>query len=53
MEARGRRVFPAAPASSLLLMKAAGQMPHGGGKKISEGTLPYKRLLRWLRLSNH
>ncbi len=49
MEARGRRVFPAAPASSLLLTKAVGSMPHGGGAKIQEGSLPYRRLLRWVR----
>src|SRR5437870_13303361 len=33
-EARGRRVFPAAPEQSLLLRKPTGQMPHGGGKKF-------------------
>jgi hypothetical protein len=49
METRGRRVFPAAPASSLLLKKATGTMPHGGGAKITEGSLPYRRLLRWVR----
>src|SRR5581483_11968196 len=30
LEARGRRVFPAAPEESLLLRKATGRMPHGG-----------------------
>ena len=33
-EARGRRVFPAAPDQSLLLLKAINQLPHGGGKKM-------------------
>ena len=33
-EARGRRVFPAAPEHSLLLLKATGQVPHGGGKRL-------------------
>ena len=47
-EARGRRVFLASPDSSLLLMKATGRMPHGGGKKIDEGSLRYKRLARWI-----
>ncbi len=37
-EARGRRVFPANPAFSLLLRKASGQVPHGGGKKLPEGS---------------
>jgi len=47
-EARGRRVFLASPESSLFLMKATGRVPHGGGKKIDEGSLRYKRLVRWL-----
>ena len=33
-EARGRRIFPAAPERSLLLLKATGQLPHGGGSRI-------------------
>ncbi len=48
MEARGRRIMPSSPAASLLLMKATGRVPHGGGKKIDEGSLRYKRLLRWI-----
>jgi hypothetical protein len=47
-EARGRRVFLSAPETSLLLVKATGRVPHGGGKKIDEGSLRYKRLVRWL-----
>ncbi len=47
-ESRGRRLFPAAPESSLLLMKATGRTPHGGGKKIDKDSLRYRRLLRWL-----
>ncbi len=47
-ESRGRRVFPASPESSLLVMKGTGRTPHGGGKKLHEGTLPYKRLVRWI-----
>ncbi len=31
-EARGRRVFPAAPEQSMLLQKAVNFTPHGGGK---------------------
>ncbi|OWK46769.1 DUF1549 domain-containing protein [Fimbriiglobus ruber] len=48
MEARGRRVFVAAPESSLLLLKGAGRVPHGGGKKLDEGTPRYRRLARWV-----
>ena len=47
-ESRGRRIFPASPASSLLLLKATGQTPHGGGKKIDKDSLRYRRVLRWL-----
>ena len=47
-EARGRRTFLASPETSLLLVKATGRVPHGGGKKIDEGSLRYKRLARWL-----
>ncbi len=47
-ESRGRRVLPAAPESSLFVMKGTGRTPHGGGKKLHEGTLPYKRLVRWI-----
>ncbi len=48
-EARGRRVFPASPQNSLFLVKAAGLVPHGGGKKIDKDGLRYRRLLRWLQ----
>src|SRR4051794_17561177 len=44
-EARGRRVFPAAPERSLLLQKAAAQVPHGGGRKVEIGSPFYQTLL--------
>ena len=47
-EARGRRVFPANPDASLLLMKATGQAPHGGGKKMEPGGEEYKVVRRWV-----
>ena len=47
-EGRGRRVFPAAPNSSLLLAKAANRMPHGGGLRLEEGSDEYQRLSRWI-----
>lgn len=47
-EARGRRLFPASPESSLLVGKGTGRIPHGGGRKIAEGSLAYKRLVRWI-----
>ncbi|MFM8271762.1 MAG: DUF1549 domain-containing protein, partial [Gemmata sp.] len=47
-EARGRRTFPANPGFSLLLRKASGQVPHGGGKKFAEGSPEYHLLERWI-----
>jgi len=47
-EARGRRIFPAAPARSLLLMKAIAAVPHGGGKRLNETSDDYNLLLRWI-----
>jgi hypothetical protein len=47
-EARGRRVFPAAPDYSLVLRKATGQLPHGGGKRMEVGSDEYKLIRRWI-----
>jgi hypothetical protein len=47
-EARGRRLFPAAPDHSLLLLKAAGLLPHGGGARINVDSQPYRLLRRWI-----
>jgi len=47
-EGRGRRVFPAAPDRSLLLLKAAGGMAHGGGKRMDVGSDEYRLLKRWI-----
>ena len=48
-EGRGRRVFPTAPGASLLLRKATGEVPHGGGRKIATGGPQYRRLFRWIQ----
>jgi hypothetical protein len=48
MEARGRRLFPAAPDHSLLLLKATGTLAHGGGKRIEPGSDEYKLIRRWI-----
>ena len=45
---RGRRIFSAGPASSLLLLKATGQVPHGGGERFSLGSPYYELLLGWI-----
>jgi hypothetical protein len=47
-EARGRRIFPAAPERSLLLMKATGELPHGGGKRVEKDSADYKLIARWI-----
>src|SRR5207248_9697188 len=43
-EARGRRVFPADPEFSLVLRKASGEIPHGGGRKLPKGHFGYELL---------
>ncbi len=47
-EARGRRLFPAAPDHSLLLLKAAGMVAHGGGKRMDAGSDEYRLIRRWI-----
>jgi hypothetical protein len=47
-EARGRRVFPASPDNSLLLLKATGTVAHGGGKRIELGSDEYRLIRRWI-----
>jgi len=47
-EARGRRIFPAAPERSLLLVKAVATLPHGGGKRLDAESDDYHLLVRWL-----
>lgn len=47
-EARGRRLFPASPDNSLLLLKATGIMPHAGGKRMDVGSDEYKLIRRWI-----
>lgn len=47
-EARGRRLFPAAPDYSLLLRKATGQTPHGGGKRLDVQSPYYRVVRRWI-----
>src|SRR5439155_26839524 len=47
-EGRGRRLFPAAPGQSLLLLKATGTLAHGGGKRLDVGSEDYLTLRRWI-----
>ena len=48
-EARGRRVFAGDPASSLLLQKAIGRVPHGGGRRLGAESADYQVLADWIR----
>jgi len=47
-EGRSRRVNPAVPEKSLLLLKATGEMPHGGGVRIRRGSTEYRILRDWI-----
>ena len=47
-EGRGRRISASASGHSLLLRKAAGHAPHGGGRRIEPGTEAYHLLQRWI-----
>lgn len=47
-ESRGRRIFPGAPSQSLLLTKATGRSPHGGGKRMELDSYEYRMLVRWV-----
>lgn len=47
-EARGRRILPASPENSMLLLKPLGAMPHGGGRRLQIGDGHYETLLRWI-----
>lgn len=48
-EARGRRLFAATPDQSLLLLKASGKMPHGGGIRIKSDSQEFSLLQEWIR----
>ena len=47
-DARGRRVFPAAPDYSLLLLKPAAKVSHAGGRRIEDDSPEYALLRRWV-----
>ncbi len=47
-EGKGRRVFPAAPDQSLLLLKAANIVPHGGGKRLDPASEEFQTVVRWI-----
>ncbi len=47
-EGRGRRIFPPAPDESLMLKKATGSVPHGGGVRIQRASPEYRLLREWI-----
>lgn len=47
-EARGRRLFPAAPERSLLLLKGTNKVPHGGGQRLEPDSYEYRLIHRWI-----
>jgi len=48
MEARGRRIFPAAAEMSLLMQKMSGDLPHGGGILIPSSRAEYRKITEWI-----
>jgi hypothetical protein len=48
-ESQGRRINAVAPNESLLIRKAVGALPHGGGKRIAVGSPAEKVLLDWIQ----
>ena len=47
-EGRGRRLFPASPDRSLLLLKPINAMPHGGGQRMDRQSHEYRLIRRWI-----
>lgn len=47
-ETRGRRIFPSDPDRSLLLLKATGLVPHGGGRLLEADSADYALLYDWI-----
>ncbi|HEY2252127.1 MAG TPA: DUF1549 domain-containing protein [Planctomycetaceae bacterium] len=47
-QSKGRRVTLADPARSLILLKATGAIPHGGGTRFDDDSLEYKIVSEWI-----
>ena len=48
-QAKGRRIVPADPSRSLLLLKPLMRVPHGGGMRLERDTDAYRTLVQWLQ----
>lgn len=46
--ARGRRVVPADPGRSLILIKPTGAVPHGGGLRFAVNSREYRVISEWI-----
>src|SRR5205814_709457 len=44
----GRRVTPGRPDESLVVLKASGRLPHGGGRLLAEPGRPLALLRGWI-----
>lgn len=51
-DARGRRIHPSAPEKSLFVLKATGEMPHGGGVRVEPNSEEYRDLVEWIRIGS-
>ena len=49
LEGRGRRLSFGSPDQSLLLLKASGQVPHGGGLRLPKLSPGYSVIREWIR----
>jgi hypothetical protein len=47
-EGRGRRLFMANPDRSLILLKASGEVPHGGGIRLPKSSEGYELVRKWI-----
>ncbi len=47
-QAGGRRIRPGVPEESLMLWKATGLVPHGGGTRLIAGSRDYRVLADWI-----
>ncbi|MBM3877319.1 MAG: DUF1553 domain-containing protein [Verrucomicrobia bacterium] len=47
--ARGRRISPASPEQSLLLLKPTMAVQHGGGPRFAAGSPAHSTILKWIR----
>jgi hypothetical protein len=48
-QGRGRRINLSSPVASLILTKASGGLPHGGGVRIPAESREYQRIRRWIQ----